>query len=292
MTNVAWIKFGDYAGCKISGAAPVPKPTTLLHMERAYYLTALIEAPMYGAVQSYDGAAMSGGPLHNIAVYPKTMVQGSLFQLLRAIEVGAPASNALKQLWKLYAQLDWAVTQDGLLRNTKTGQAVEGTLIRNTFTPVAGKVPASGPLWDAAEQWALAHYKVFVDPSTYAAQKNFAIGWLLTTQRALEDTFYRGMDPRQIDVSAQGLSMAEDLAMAVYHCYSVNGPAPARDDLLEALRVNSRGVLFAKTLIQQLSATAFGNWEKRYTRTRNAAMQAGLWPKELFTGVGAIFPVK
>jgi len=292
MTNVAWVKFGDYAGCKINGIAPVPKPTTLLHMERAYYLTALIEAPMYGAVQSYDGAAMSGGPLHNIAVYPKGLAQGSLFQLLRAIEVGAPESNALKQLWKAYAQLDWVVTQDGLLCNTKTGQSVEGALIRNTFTPLAGKVPTTGALWDTAAQWALAHHKVFVDPSTYAAQKNFAIGWLLSTQRTLESTFYHGIDPRQIDVSTKGLTMAEDLAMAVYHCYSVNGPAPARDDLLAALKINQRGVPFAKALIQQLAATAFGNWEKRYTRTRNAAMQSGLWPKELFTGTGAVFPVK
>jgi len=292
MTNVGWRKFGEYSGCKIDGVAAVPKPTTMLHMERAYYLTAMIEAPTYGAVQSYDGAAMSGGPLHNIAVYPKGMTQGSVFQLLRAIEVGAPRSDALHQLWSMYTQLDWVVTQDGLLRSTKTGQPVDGTLIRDTFTPIAGKVPQTGPQWDAASRWAVAHHNVFADPLTYAAQKDFAIGWLLSSQRALESTFYQGADPKQIDVGAKGLSMQEDLAMAVYHCYSVNGPAPARDDLIAALKVSHRGYPFANALIQQLSATAFGNWENRYTRTRNAAMNSGLWPKELFAGAGALFPAK
>lgn len=292
MTNVGWRKYGEYSGCKVDGVAIVPKPVNTLHMERAYYLTAMIEAPTYGAVQSYDGAAMSGGPLHNIAVYPKGLTQGSMFPLLRAIEVGAPRSDALRQLWAVYAQLSWAVTQDGLLRNTKTGQPVDGTLIRNTFTPTAGQVPQSGPQWDAAARWALAHHKVFADPLTYAAQKDFAIGWLLSSQRALESTFYQSADPKQIDVGAKGLSMQEDLAMSVYHCYSVNGPAPARDDLIAALKVSHRGYPFAKALIQQLSATAFGNWENRYTRTRNAAMNSGLWPKELFAGAGALFPAK
>lgn len=292
MTNVAWRKFGEYSGCKIDGVAAVPKPDVLLHMERAYYLTALIEAPTYGAVQSYDGAAMSGGPLHNIAVYPKGMTQGSLFQLLRAIEVGASRSDALRQLWAAYAQLGWVVTQDGLLRNAKSGQPVDGTVIRNAFTPLDGKVPQSGPQWDTASRWALAHHQVFADPATYAAQKDFAIGWLLSTQRALESTFYQGADPKLVSVGDKGLSMAEDLAMSVYHCYSVNGPAPARDDLIAALKVSTRGPAFAKALIQHLAATAFGNWENRYTRTRNAAMNSGLWPKELFAGAGALFPAK
>lgn len=292
MINVTWVKFGTYAGCKINGVAHVQKPVELLHMDRAYYLTALIEAPNYGAVQSYDGAAMSGGPLHNIAVYPRGMTQGSLFQLLSAIEMSQVKSEALLNLWGMYRDQSWGVTKDGLLRNTKTGQGVAGQLIRNVFTPVDGNVPKVGPQWEIAKRWALAHHEVFADPATYPAQKAFAIKWLLSSQRAVEDAFYQGREPKALTVGPQGLSIEEDLAMCVYHCYSVNGPAPARDDLIMALKTSKRGLPFARTLIARLSGTAFGNWENRYTRTRIAAMTSELWPKELFMGAGALFPAK
>lgn len=292
MTNVTWVKYAAYSGCKINGTAQVQKPETLLHMDRAYYLTALIEAPLYGAVQSYDGAGMSGGPLHNIAVYPKNLAQGSLFSLLRAIEVAHPLCTTLINLWGLYRDQSWGVTKDGVLKNTKTGQPVTGQEIRNIFTPLNGTVPRHGVAWETAKKWALAHHRVFADPSTFNAQKEFAIDWLVKTQRAVESTFYEGADPKTVQVGSSGISIEEDLAMCVYHCYSVNGPAPARDDLIMALKAGKRGSAFAKTLIQRLSATAFGNWENRYTRTRNAALTSGLWPKELFIGAGALYPAK
>jgi hypothetical protein len=292
MTNVEWLKFGIYAGCKINGVAAVAKPTTLRHMDRAYYLTALVEAPTYGAVQSYDGAAMSGGPLHNIAVYPHGLTQGSLFQLLSAIEYDQVKSDALLNLWGMYRDQSWGITKgDGILRNLKTSQPVAGQLIRDTFTPLDGHVPQAGPQWEIAKRWALAHHQVFADPATYDSQRKFAIGWLLSTQRAIESTFYKGADPTTLEVG-KGISIEEDLAMCIYHSFSVNGPAPARDDLVAALSMSARGASLAKTLISKIASTGFGNWENRYIRTREYALKSGLWPVELFTGAGAIFPVK
>ena len=270
----------------------MPKPSDLRHMERAYYLTALIEAPTYGAVQSYDGAAMSAGPLHNIAVYPRNMQQGSMFALLRAIEVAVSGSTSLIHLWDCYARENWYVAQDGLLRHIKTGKPIEGKAIRDVFTPVEGQVPSQGVHWDTARRWAIAHYNVFADPLTYTAQKEFAIDWLLQSQRELEALFYRGLNPKQIIAGSKDMTLEEDLAMSVYHCYSVNAPAPARTDLLAALRVSKRGLPFAKALVRQLSMTSFGNWINRYTRTRQAAISSGLWPKVFFEGTGALFPAK
>lgn len=288
MTIVTWVKYKEYAGCKIDGIVPVPKPTSNVHMDRAFYLTALIEAPMYGSVQSYDGAAMSGGPLHNIAVQPRTLEQGSLFALLRHIEISTVNPAQLLDLWSAYNALGWAVTQNAVLKSKITGNTVSGAVIRNTFTPLNGNVPKAGPNWESAERWALLHHRVFAAPVTFDAQKTYAINWLLQTQKDVEDLFYQGRDPRTIT----DLSPEEDLAMCVYHCYSVNAPAPARDELIKTLRESKTGRPFAIALLAHLAANTYGNWEVRYTRTRNAALASGLWPKNLFAGTGAIFPMR
>jgi len=288
MTTVTRVKYKEYAGCKIDGTVPVPKPASNLHMDRAFYLTALIEAPTYGSVQSYDGAGMSGGPLHNIAVQPKSMEQGSLFALLRHIEVNTVNPPDLLDLWAAYNKQNWAVTQNSVLKNKKTGNTVSGVEIRNTFTPFNGTVPQDGPQWEAAKTWALLHHKLFAAPATFDAQKSYAINWLLQTQKDVESLFYQGRDPRTLT----DLSPEEDLAMCVYHCYSVNAPAPARDELVKTLGKSTQGKPFAVALLAHLAANTFGNWEVRYTRTRNAALASGLWPKNLFAGTGAIFPMR
>ena len=288
MTNVTWVKYKEYAGCKIAGTVPVPKPTSNLHMDRAFYLTAMIEAPTYGSVQSYDGAAMSGGPLHNIAVQPRNLEQSSFFALLRHIEINTTHPTELLDLWAAYSAQGWAVTQGAVLKSKKTGKAVTGVEIRNVFTPVNGNVPKEGPQWESAKRWALLHHRLFAASATFDAQKSYAIDWLLRTQKDIENLFYQGRDPRTLT----DLSPEEDLAMCVYHCYSVNAPAPARDELVKTLNESKTGRPFAVALLAHLAANTFGNWEVRYVRTRNAALAAGLWPKNLFAGTGAIFPMR
>jgi hypothetical protein len=257
-------------------------------MDRAFYLTAMIEAPKYGSVQSYDGAGMSGGPLHNIAVQPKNMEQGSFFALLRHIEVNTTNPPELLDLWAAYSAQGWAVTQNAVLKNKKTGNPVPGVEIRNTFTPWNGTVPQDGPQWETAKRWALLHHRLFAAPVTFDAQKSYAINWLLQTQKDVETLFYKLRDPRTL----ADLSPEEDLAMCAYHCYSVNAPAPARDELVKTLSKNTQGRDFAVALLTHLAANTYGNWEIRYTRTRNAALASGLWPKNLFAGTTAIFPMR
>lgn len=288
MTTVTWVKYKEYAGCKIDGTVPVPKPTSNFHMDHAFYLTAMIEAPTYGSVQSYDGAAMSGGPLHNIAVQPRDLAQGSFFALLRHIEVTTVNPPELLDLWAAYNAQRWAVTQNATLKNKNTGNSVPGAEIRNTFTPINGAVPKEGEAWEKAKRWALLHHKLLASPATFDAQKSYAINWLLQTQKDVENLFYQGREPRTLT----DLSPEEDLAMCVYHCYSVNAPAPARDELVKTLSKSKSGKPFAVALIAHLASNSFGNWEVRYTRTYNAALASGLWPKSLFVGVGSIFPTR
>ena len=286
--------YKNYAGCLIPGTADVPLPQTNLHLERAYYLTAMIEAPKYGAVQSYDGAGMSGGPLHNIAVYPANKRQGSMFPLLRAIEYGTRGSAAVETLWRAYAKKSWYVARDGQLRHIRSGVAITGSEIIETFTPPGGTVPPSGPAWDQAVYWATLHHHVFSDPKTFHAQREFAIDYLIYTQKIKESVFYGEMNPLTLRVSdiadSNTLSYAEDLAVCLYHSNSVNAPAPAISVLTTVLKYHKRGHAFAGRLIQGLAEHRYGNWDQRYLRTRTAAIKSDLWPAELFRGPKAIMP--
>jgi hypothetical protein len=262
-------------------------------MEHAYYLTVLIESPYYGTVQSYDGAAMSAGPLHNIAVQPRGLAQGSLFALLRHIELVPAHIPELQDLWAALKMVNWMVAQDGKLRHIQTGTLVDGAAIRNEFTPKNGVVPKVGPLWEQARKWAVFFHKLFAAPATFEAQKQFAIHWLVTTQRDTEDLFYKGKDPKTVDTQGiNSLSPEEDLAMCAYHCYSVNAPAPAKTELLASLKAAGTGAGFAKALLKHLGDNGYGNWAIRYARTREAALRTGFWSRDLFEGPAAIFPKK
>ena len=288
--KVTWVQYQQYSGCKISGTVPVPKPSNKLHMERAYYLTAMIEAPTYGAINSYDGTGMSGGPLHNIAVYPSDLEQGSLFYLLRKIKETVTSVPAIIALEKAYYEQKWYLASDGKLRTLGSATLVKGKNIRDIFTPPEGRVPKTGPLWETAKKWAILHYNVLSAPATFETQKNFAIDWLIATQKETEDLFYQGRDVKKLSID--NLPLEEDLALCVYHCYSVNAPAPAKTELLDALKRSQRGAQFAKVLIAELAKNTFGNWENRYVRTRNEALKSGLWPSEFFNGPKAIFPAE
>jgi hypothetical protein len=311
MVNVRWVQFNDWSGCRIDGTAEVPKPITSLHIERAFYMTSQLEAPHFGSVQSYDGAAMSGGPLHSIAVLPKSMEQGDLFKLLRHLEITSPNSSALQTLFRSYASRGWGVARDGKLRESRTGQEVTGRAIRDTFSPPNGVVPSTGPQFEQAKQWALLHYAVFSDPTTFAGQRDYAINNLINTRKSDELLFYKNMNLNTLRVwtaatgedahipdaeYANHLTLAEDLAMCMYHAHSVNGPSPAAEVLKAVLAKAQRGIDFAKWLIWSLGTKGYGRWKdtpdgkNRYDRTRDSAIASGLWPRDFFVGPTAIMP--
>ncbi|HEY5658271.1 MAG TPA: hypothetical protein VIY27_10845 [Myxococcota bacterium] len=279
------------AGALIHGTVPVtPDAFDLeLHMHRAVYLTSALEAPKWGTVQSYDGAAMSGGLIHNIALMPKTMTQGSFFGLLRRIELTARDPRPFQIIWRNLAAEGCYVAQDGKLRRTDNGKLVSGRAIRALFTPPNGNVPKRGPHWETAKAWAIAFHELFTHRSTYLAQIDFAAEWMARGRGALEMSVYNdhgvgGDSP--IGVRAAALPPDVDLAMAVYHSFSVNGPGPAGTALKRARDKSD----FARRLIRNLGTSSYGVWkEKRYAHTRRAVRKAGLWDAKL---VSALMPAK
>lgn len=299
MSNLKWVQYKSYSGLKIDGTARVKPPEEDLHMERAYWLTAMLEAPRYGSVQSYDGAAMSGGPLHNIAVYPRSMTQGSFFPLLRRIELSG--ANTVFPVWDALSRLGWYVARDGKLRNWETGKPVSGRAIRNEFTPLDGKVPRRGAARNQATRWIQAFHTLFADPATFAAQRDFAIDYLINTRAEDERKFYGDRDLQILRVDTDNASVGVDskhflplcldFAMCVYHSHSVNGPTPAKSVLLKTLTQEDpwkEPERFTRRLIYNLGKKRYGRWRdtvdgrNRYDRTRYWAKKGGLWPDMYF----------
>ena len=304
------VTYKSYAGIHCTGTIPVSIKAfqTNIHLHRAAYLATLLEAPQWGSVQSYDGAGISAGPFHWIAVYPSTMKQGPLFEILAQIrdalgvrnqdKNGAPQPEKNPQ-WKMMAEaftkIGWYLTQDGILRDKLT-RVVSGEAIRNAFAPSNGLVPQSGPNRVTAEIWAQLFHSLFSDPETYAAQINCSIEYLVAGQKKTELGVYRAItsanlqDISQISISGSaGLKLDLDLAMSVYHAHSVNAPGIAIKCLTACSPTDPK---FSAKLIRSLATTEYGNWDKRYVRTRKAAQESGLWPSEMFVGPNAIMPVK
>jgi hypothetical protein len=131
--KIQWMRYKSYSGAKIRGTAPVLPPEgadRASHMQRAFYLTAMLESPTWGSVQSYDGAGMSGGPLHNIAVHPhaKGRPQGSLWGLVRDIEKSSGA--LVEPLYEWLGEFGWYVASDAKVRQLDTGVLVPGEELR------------------------------------------------------------------------------------------------------------------------------------------------------------------
>jgi hypothetical protein len=288
-----WVQYKSHSGIKISGTVEFVQPTTINHLERAVWLTSRLEAPRWGSVQSYDGAAMSGGLLHNIAVQPRGMEQGSFFALLRAI-VDDSVSFPEDPVWEMetaFHGMGWTLAPDGKLRRGD-GTLVGGKEIRNTFTPPDGQVPRRGREHTVAALWAERFHKVLSSQSTFRAQSRYAALWLASGNKVAELDVYRKYVSTKLDsmigVRSTDLPAEIDLAMCVYHSFSVNGPAPAQTALRAAMPYLYNSMKFASTLIRKLGTSDYGRWmddpddkKSRYDATRLAVWRCNWWATDL-----------
>lgn len=291
-----WVQYKAYSGIKIAGTVEFVQPLTTLHMERAVWLTSRLEAPRWGSIQSYDGAGMSGGLLHNIAVQPRSMEQGSLFALLRAIvddseSMDASATGAVWDMETAFHGMEWKLAPDGKLRRSD-GTLVPGKEIRETFTPPNGQVPRRGREYNIARVWAERFHALLSSQSTFRAQSRYAALWLASGNKVMElDVYRKYVSPAldsMISVSSPSLPAEIDLAMCVYHSFSVNGPAPAQAELRNAMPLLDKPEKFAARLIRNLGTSTYGRWKddpddkkSRYDATRLAVWRCNWWPTDL-----------
>jgi hypothetical protein len=292
----------EFSGCLINTESTVyPNPNSKNHMDRAVYLTSLVEVgAKFGLINSYDGAGMSAGLEHKIAVYPKNLsAQGSLWGLLNDIRSAVPLDDCapLKELLDAFKRVGWTLDSAGVLRDSKTGVRVHGEVIRNELTPPGGKVPKTGPNWEKAKQWAVLFNKVFNHPATFHSQVEAAKKGLLLSNKAVESDAYKkitGVSNPSVLIVGENITPEQDLAWCVYHSHSVNGPAPARDCL--RLSIPSTSKDWGKRFLKIIGSRSYGKWKdtkdgnNRYDRTRVLAMGSGLWDASLFSGPNAIMP--
>lgn len=280
-----WVTYKHYSGYVVDGGPPVQLPESHMHLHimRAVWLASRLEAPRYGSVQGYDGAGMSGGLLHNIAVMPQSMEQGSFFELLSRVMTASPSDAADVKL--SLAQKGWHVAPDGWLRDS-TGAKVSAQNIRNEFSGPDGKVPRAGS--DRQRAWAEMFHRLFAAPGTHLAQMSYAAEWLARGNSKAESEVYRYYARLDSVVSLPSAQLPPevDLAMCVYHSFSVNAPGIASACLSSPVAEDSKR--FAKKVIRALGKRKYARWTdepgdggNRYDKTRTAVWECGLWPQDL-----------
>lgn len=302
MTNkkeVRWAKYKSWSGCRISSGIKWVLTTEQKeqHMYRAMFLTSMLETfGKFGPVNSYDGAGISAGLEHNIAVYPKYMKQGPLWKNLRELELYAPCDD-LEKLWLALKDENTFVAQDGVLRDYNTGAEISAQRIRNIVAPPGGRVPKNGPSWERAKVWAELFHNLFSNPATFDVQIKSAIKSLVSGNGKNESAAYKatvGVEHPSVLGGFEDISEEHDLAWCVYHSFSVNAPGKARRVLSGTRPDNKKD--WPKRLIRALGMSKYGRWHdttdsrNRYDRTRISAKNSGLWSQSLFVGPAAIMP--
>jgi hypothetical protein len=313
------VVYKAFAGPKISGTVPF-SVTENSHWQRILRVAAYVETGgAFGAVNAYDGCGCSAGLVQNILVYPKELAdedfhaendQGSLGSLIYAMP-DCPEKEAL--LWALAAE-DWEFKQDGKFYyikdktvklglktiNAKKGAAVYGADLRNTFTPIAGKVPAIGDNWSRACYWITLVHNLFKNPVTFAKQAELGIEHLQSYATRLKAAGQPIKGLIYQDNLDKQLSPELDMAMTLFFSHAVNSPATAQKCLVSAVSLaGGKGeAALAKSIVNIMRASTFGRWNSldaggRYQRTRNAMLELNMklkcWDSSLFT---TIMPVK
>jgi hypothetical protein len=302
MTSVLWRQYKDYSGCLIRGTAPIVPQDPSKHLSCAAWLTAEAEGPSYGYVQSYDGAGISAGLLHNVLVLPKDLVPGDLTVLVRRLLDAMPenyhyAARAFEAELKTKS---WTLAPDGKIR-LFDGKIVSGGALRNWAAPSDGRVPRVGADWEQAKKIAQLFHDLFVDRNGWKIQEDFAIAWLARGNRAAELEVYRKFSGQPdldsfVSLPAKAIPDEIHIAMSVYHSFSVNSPKVAAECLARAWVAEASQVdhvRFAKHLVRELGTRGRDAWHdepgdgsNRYDRTRVA-----LWGRpDLFPGGHDLMP--
>jgi hypothetical protein len=303
MVTVSWKSLAVGSGARrrvcsgphAAGSEPFVQPLQAdLHAHRAVWLAAQLEAPRWGSVQGYDGCGMSAGLLHNTAVLPgghAGPVQGSLWKLLVTMRKhpGAASAATLAALVARFTACGWEIAPHGLLVAAGTLKAVAPGAILRELTPPDGSVAQSGSGWQRASSWATAFHDAFADPATRAGQVEHAARWLAADRRGDEHRMYALFAPAGVEfleLPAAALPAEIELAMCIYHAFSVHNPEHARSALAAVLqRVDGADPQkLARALVGAL-AHRTPRWKlKRYPRTR-AALRTdaarALWPSAL-----------
>lgn len=288
MSKASFVTFKNHAGWMVRGTTIMVPPTPPnIHMQVVAYITAQIETGgKFGTVQSYDGAGMSAGLLHNVAVLPASMEQGDLWALLAAIRKSGASLNGFGVH---AAKKGWVLSDDGVLSHE--GKKVSGEDIRLAFV---GSKDGNGPeTYTEGKVWAEEFADLFSSPATFAAQVAYAVRWLTTGKSALENQAYDRFAAGHAQlglVLRSAMPVEFDLAMCVYHSFSVNAPSPAATILTKALDASTDVKVFAKDLITRFGKSDFARWHddpddkgSRYDATRVAIEKSGFWPKDLVT---------
>jgi hypothetical protein len=287
MTTVKHKKIGSFSGPYIYGKRNVfphlPNHSNS-HLERAFWLTTMVESGgKAGTIMGADGTGITASLEQLPAVYPRNMqIQGPLFKMLRRIDFLVPVTY-----WLPFRVEGWTLAHDGVLRYSGSGNPVPPRVIRNTFTPNAGKVPKTGKDWEQAKKWAIYFHDLFSLDTTIPIQAKYGIEKFCKfaqryrtkhlNKETVEELLYNGnvMNPQPFKDDP-----VMDLAMCMWWNYHVNSPTTAIKKMRDVL-ISHSGPDLGSAIIRELRASRYGRWgTNRYDRTREHAMK--VWPKELF----------
>ena len=300
--KVLFRQIGSFSGPVIRGKKPAFATAPQLssnHLLRAFWLTTMVESGgKLGSVMMADGTGATASLEQVIAVYPRNMKeQGPLFKLLNRIDAVAPVSYYLN-----FYGMGWRISEDGVLRD-KQGKPVAPKLIRDTFTPVGGRVPQSaGDGWKRSKEWAIGFHQLFSLDQTRDTQVRCGIEHITKfakrvkskklLKHTVEDICYGGEVQNPNPFFPQCPQM--DLAMCMWWNYKTNAPSPALKALNEARLAFfplDEPEQFARCLLNKLRTSRYGRWgTNRYDRSREHAM--AVWPPELFEGPDAVMPAR
>ena len=307
-SKVKWRRWKRFSGPLIYGSKAMSVPKNTNHMDRVALLTSLVESGgRLGTVMSYDGTGMTAGLIQCIAVLPKALDsfsasnspgrgQGSLWPLVERInnkypEVTARLNEEFNDI------LRWEI-KGGKVVHLGSTNPVNARDLRNELSPIHGVVPKHGEHWDSAKGWALIFHEIFSDPRTFNLQVNEARrhfihfrtrAWGPLHRETVNSLVYERIpcDFHEDDPL--------DLAMALFFSFSVNAPRPALQILWKVFKHTvpdgkihhqEERWRLAHNLISEFSKSTYGNWERRYQRTKDAARD--IWPSHHFGGADAI----